>query len=234
MGALFFDADNDKDLDLYVVSGGNEFAAGSQYYQDRLYINDGKGLFTINRQALPKQFSSGSCVTACDFDADGDLDLFVGGRIRPQHYPEGGYSQLLQNEGGRFVDVAESKAPGLSSIGIVNGAIWSDANNDHLPDLIVVGEWMPITVFLNNGKSLRNATTELGLDKTVGWWNSIQASDLNQDGKIDYVLGNHGLNSRYATSLQNPLCIYINDFGNNGNRNAVIAYSNEGKEYPKR
>ncbi|MFN5423300.1 MAG: VCBS repeat-containing protein, partial [bacterium] len=232
MGALFFDADNDKDLDLYVVSGGNEFADGSEYYQDRLYINDGKGGFTINRLALPKRSSSGSCVTACDFDADGDLDLFVGGRSRPQHYPEGAYSQLLQNEGGRFVDVTESKAPGLSNIGIVNGAIWSDANNDNHIDLIIVGEWMPITVFLNNGKSLSNATAELGLAKTVGWWNSIQASDLNQDGKMDYVAGNHGLNSRYTTSLQDPLCMYVNDFGGNGNRNAVIAYSSNGQEYP--
>lgn len=232
MGALFFDADNDKDLDLYVVSGGNEFADGSEYYQDRLYMNDGRGVLTKNIQALPKKFSSGSCVVASDFDADGDLDLFVGGRVKPQHYPEGGYSQLLQNEGGRFIDVTESKAPGLSNIGIVNGAIWSDANNDNLADLIVVGEWMPITIFLNDGKSLRNATAELGLDKTVGWWNSIQAADINQDGRMDYVAGNHGINSRYTTSLENPLCIYINDFGGNGNRNPVIAYTKNGKEFP--
>ena len=232
MGALFFDADNDNDLDLYVVSGGNEFADGAQYYQDRLYFNDGKGVFTINRQALPKIFSSGSCVTASDFDADGDLDLFVGGRIRPQHYPEPGYSQLLQNEGGRFIDVTQSKAPGLSNIGIVNAAIWSDANNDNLPDLIVVGEWMPITVFLNTGKTLRNATEELKLGNTVGWWNSIQAADINQDGKMDYVAGNHGLNSRYTTASQQPLIIYSYDFGNNGTRNAVITFSKDGKEYP--
>ena len=232
MGALFFDADDDGDLDLYVVSGGNEFADGSPYYQDRLYFNDGKGFFKEDEQALPKQFSSGSCVSACDFDADGDLDLFVGGRIRPQHYPEGGYSQLLQNEGGRFIDVTESKAPGLRKIGIVNGAIWSDANNDNLPDLVVVGEWMPITVFLHTGKSFRNATEALQLGNTVGWWNSIQASDLNRDGRMDYVAGNLGLNSRYAIPSFQPLSIYSYDFANNGIRNAVITFSNGGKEYP--
>jgi hypothetical protein len=232
MGVLFFDADNDHDLDLYVVSGGNEFADGAKYYQDRLYFNDGKGNFTLKRDALPINFSSGSCVVASDFDRDGDLDLFVGGKIRPQHYPEGGKSQILENVGGRFIDITTKIAPGLNHIGMVNAAVWSDINNDNLPDLLVVGEWMPITVFLNNGKTFQNITTNLGLSNSVGWWNSIQASDINHDGRIDYVVGNQGINSRYTTSLQNPLSIYVNDFSNDGNNNAVITYTQNGKVYP--
>ncbi len=232
MGSLLFDADNDNDLDLYVVSGGNEFADASMYYQDRLYFNDGKGNFTIDRQALPRNFTSGSCVTASDFDADGDLDLFVGGKIKPQHYPEGGTSQLLENSGGRFIDITTKIAPGLNHIGMVNAAVWSDVNNDNLPDLIVVGEWMPITVFINHGKSFQNITNELGLANSIGWWNSIQASDINHDGYIDYLVGNHGLNSRYTTSSENPLQIYVNDFSGNGNNNAIITYTKDGKTYP--
>lgn len=232
MGALFFDADNDKDVDLYVVSGGNEFADGSEYYQDRFYRNDGKGNFVRDRQALPIEFSSGSCVTAADYDADGDLDLFVGGRIRPQHYPEAGHSFILRNEGGRFADVTDQLAPGLRTIGIVNAALWSDANNDNRPDLVLAGEWMPITIMVNNGQSFINKTTEFGFAKTVGWWNSVHASDLNLDGKIDYIAGNLGLNSRYTSTEKEPLSIYVHDFSNNGNRNAVITYSKEGKQYP--
>ncbi len=232
MGVLFFDADNDHDLDLYVVSGGNEFPDRSIYYQDRLYFNDGKGNFSLNKQALPINFSSGSCVVASDFDRDGDLDLFVGGKIRPQHYPEGGASQLLENIGGRFIDITKKIAPGLNKIGMVNAAVWSDVNNDNQPDLVVVGEWMPITVFLNKGKSFENITTKLGLSNSIGWWNSIQASDMNGDGRIDYVVGNLGANSRYTTSIENPLSIYVNDFSNDGNNNAVITYTQDGKVYP--
>lgn len=232
MGSLLFDADNDNDLDLYVVSGGNEFAAGSRYYQDRLYINDGNGGFKQDTTALPIEASSGSCVTACDFDRDGDLDLFVGGKINPQHYPEGGSSFLLENNGGKFTDATDTKAPGLKNTGMVNAAIWSDFDNDLQPDLIIVGEWMPITVFKNERAQFRNVTTQLGLDKTVGWWNSINAGDFNRDGRIDFILGNLGENSRYTTSSTRPLSIYSNDFGNIGNRNAVITYTENGNTFP--
>ena len=232
MGSLLFDADNDNDLDLYVVSGGNEFAAGSKYYQDRLYSNDGHGRFTFDSTALPVEHSSGSCVTACDFDQDGDLDLFVGGKINPQHYPEGGSSFLLENNKGKFTDVTDTKAPGLKNIGMVNAAIWSDIDNDYRPDLIIAGEWMPITLFKNEPKQFSNITKQFGLENTVGWWNSINAGDFNRDGKIDFILGNLGSNSRYTTSSTNPLSIYINDFGNIGNRNAVITYTENGKRYP--
>jgi hypothetical protein len=141
-------------------------------------------------------------------------------------------SYLLENKGGRFIDVTDQKAPGLRKIGLVNAALWTDANNDYRPDLLLVGEWMPITVFLNTESGLRNATADLNLEKTVGWWNSLQASDLNQDGKMDFVLGNHGINSRYRTTSESPLSIYVNDFGHYGNRNAVITVTESGKEYP--
>lgn len=232
MGVLLFDADNDSDLDLYVVSGGNEFAAGSRYYQDRLYINNGHGDLKWDTTALPAENASGSCVAACDFDQDGDLDLFVGGKINPQHYPEGGNCLLLQNNGGKFTDVTDTKAPGLNNIGMVNAAIWSDIDNDLRPDLIIAGEWMPITVFKNEGAQFKNITQQLGLDNTAGWWNSINAGDFNRDGRIDFVLGNLGNNSRYTTSPTNPLSIYTNDFGSIGNRNAVITYAENGNRYP--
>lgn len=232
MGVLLFDADNDKDLDLYIVSGGNEFAVGSKYYQDRLYTNDGHGQFKLNMDALPVETASGSCVTASDYDQDGDLDLYVGGKINPQNYPGGESSFLLENRDGKFIDVTDEKAPGLKNIGMVNAAIWSDANNDHRPDLIIAGEWMPITVFTNEQHQFRNVTRQFGLENTVGWWNSINAGDFNRDGRTDFILGNLGSNSRYTTSATSPLTIYTNDFGNLGNRNAVITYNEKGNTYP--
>jgi hypothetical protein len=236
MGAVFFDADGDGDQDLYVVSGGNEFQEGSVYYRDRLYRNDGKGGFKLAPDVLPSTTASGSAVVAADFDKDGDLDLFVGGRNRPQHYPEPGQSQLLENVGGKFIDVTEKRASGLAGVGLVNDAVWADINQDGWMDLVVVGEWMPVSVWINNTGRLVNQTRAMGLDKTVGWWNSIKAGDFNKDGKVDFVLGNHGLNSRYAAAAKDStttgLGVYWYDFANVGNRNAVIAYSNKGAIYP--
>lgn len=232
MGALFFDADNDGDLDLYIVSGGNEFVTGSPYYQDRLYINDGKGLFTLKRDALPEMHTSGSCVIAADFDKDGDLDLFVGGRLTPQHYPAAGISQLLENRNGIFVDVTNEKAPGLKDIGMVTAALWTDVNNDNHIDLVMVGEWMPVTLFINNNGTFSNVTEQAGLLHTVGWWNSIQAADFDQDGKTDYVLGNLGLNSRFRTSEKDPLKMYAYDYTKPGAMDAIISYSQDGISYP--
>ncbi|MBX3255521.1 MAG: VCBS repeat-containing protein [Chitinophagaceae bacterium] len=233
MGALFFDADNDGDLDLYVVSGGNEFDSGSPYYQDRLYINDGKGVFSLDKDALPGSMNvSGSCVVAADFDKDGDLDLFVGGRITPQHYPDAGRSRILENNKGVFTDVTNKKAPELGSIGMVTAALWTDMNNDGNIDLIVVGEWMPVTVFMNTNGRFTNVTDQLGLTHTVGWWNSIQGTDFDQDGKTDYILGNLGWNSRFRTSPENPLEIYTSDFSGTGTRDPIITYSQGGNSYP--
>nr|MBI1229110.1 RNA-binding protein [Cytophagales bacterium] len=232
MGVLFFDADSDGDLDLYVVSGGNEFKIGSTYYQDRLYSNDGRGNFKLTEGSLPANPVSGSCVIAADFDQDGDLDLFVGGRLIPQNYPSPGSSQLLENRGGKFVDVTDEKALGLRNIGMVTAALWSDWDNDGWVDLLVVGEWMPITVFKNATGKFENHTESLNLGSTRGWWNSITGADLDQDGYMDYVLGNLGTNSRYKTSIDSPLQIHQYDFDANGTEEAIISYIQAGKRYP--
>jgi hypothetical protein len=160
------------------------------------------------------------------------MDLFVGGRIRPQHFPEGGTSQLLENRNGRFVQVAAEKAPGLDAIGMVNGAVWVDLNQDGWVDLVVVGEWMPVTVFMNRQGRFENSTEKLGLAKTVGWWNTVQVADCNEDGQPDLVLGNHGLNSRYARSDYQSLGVYWYDFSKTGTRHGVISYSTNGEDYP--
>ncbi|HRP57475.1 VCBS repeat-containing protein [Agriterribacter sp.] len=233
MGVLFFDADNDGDQDLYIVSGGNEFAAGSPYYQDRLYINDGKGNFALKPDALPEMHTSGSCVIAADFDRDGDLDLFTGGWLTPQHYPAAGVSMLLENRNGVFVDVTEEKAPGLKDIGMVTAALWTDVNNDNQMDLLIVGEWMPVTLFINHNGTFSNGTQQGGLLHTVGWWNSIQAADFDQDGRTDYILGNLGLNSRFRTSEKDPLRMYTYDHDvPGGTTDAIISYSLNGVSYP--
>lgn len=232
MGAVFLDADGDGDLDLYVVSGGNEFPEGSVHYRDRLYINDGKGNFLLTRDKLPAIAASGSVAVATDFDQDGDIDLFVGGRIRPQHYPEGGISQLLENRNGRFIQVAAEKAPGLEALGMVNGAVWTDLNGDGWEDLVVVGEWMPVTVFMNRQGRFENSTEKLGLSQTVGWWNRVEITDCNGDGHPDLLLGNHGLNSRYARADYQGLGIYWYDFSKTGTRHGLISYTKDGVSYP--
>jgi hypothetical protein len=181
MGALFFDADSDGDADLYVVSGSNEFETGSTNYQDRLYLNNGQGKYELATNALPEVFYSGSCVTGADFDKDGDMDLFVGGRIAPNAYPLPGTSQLLQNNEGTFTEVAEKLAPGLRNIGMVTSALWTDYNQDNWLDLILVGEWMEITVFENHLGQLVLKKSLPGISGNSGWWNSITGADINQD-----------------------------------------------------
>jgi hypothetical protein len=222
MGSLLFDADQDGDNDLYVVSGGNEFEKGSAYYQDRLYLNDGKGNFELNEEALPMITSSGSCVVASDYDEDGDLDLFVGGRLSPQHYPMPGQSYILQNNNGRFKDVTDSIAPGLKNVGMVTAGLWTDVDNDRQVDLIVVGEWMPVTIFKNENGNFKLISE--AVPRSTGWWNSINAGDFDHDGDTDYILGNHGLNSRYKASALQPVSIYATDLNNDGVDDPVIAH----------
>ncbi|GGM88551.1 hypothetical protein GCM10010967_21530 [Dyadobacter beijingensis] len=223
MGSLFFDADGDGDPDLYVVSGSNEFEAGSPYYQDRLYTNDGKGNFKLNTNALPPLTASGSTVNAADYDRDGDLDLFVGGRLAPGAYPMPGESYILRNDGGRFTNVTPQVCAGIGQIGMVTSALWTDFDQDGWVDLIVAGEWMPIVFFKNNKGKLVNVGAQTGLKNTTGWWNSIVSGDFDEDGDIDYVLGNVGLNAEGKPSKDKPLTLLAKDFDHSGTMDPVIA-----------
>lgn len=228
VGLLLFDADNDGDLDLYCVSGSSEFGKTSPHYQDRLYLNDGEGKFSLQESALPKIESSGSCVVAGDFDNDGDLDLFVGGRVVPTAYPVSPRSYLLRNDGqGNFEDITLSASSELDSVGMVTSALFSDIDNDGWPDLIVAGEWMPITIFKNeNGHFTKSKTLK------TGWWYSLAAGDFDNDGDIDFLAGNLGLNSVLQIREGEPVSIYAKDFDANGSIDPFISRYINGKEYP--
>ena len=231
-GVLFFDYDNDDDLDLYIVSGSNEFFEGSEYYRDRLYNNDGNGNFRLDKEALPDLRFSGSCVKAADFDGDGDLDLFVGGRLIPLKYPLPADSYLLVNEGGKFKDMTNILAPALRRAGMVTDALWTDYDSDGDTDLIIVGEFMPLQFFENKGGRLENVSAKTGLTHTSGWWNSITGGDFDNDGDTDYLLGNLGLNTRYKVSPGEPLTIYGGDYDRNGTIDPILAHYIDNTEYP--
>ena len=232
VGGLLFDADQDGDLDLYVVSGGSEFNANTAAYQDRLYLNDGSGNFIRDAQALPRLYSSGSCVSAADFDQDGDLDLFVGGRLTPATYPAPPRSYLLRNEGGKFKDVTQSLAPQLAEIGMVTSALWTDIDNDAQLDLLLAGEWLPVTYFKNEQGKFIDQTETAGLSNTQGWWNSLHGADFDQDGDTDYIAGNLGLNTPLKASSSQPVKITANDYDRNGSVDAIISYYRRGLEVP--
>jgi enediyne biosynthesis protein E4 len=233
IGAVFFDVDGDQDQDLYVVSGGNEFTKDAPELQDRLYLNNGKGLFTKSADRLPVMLTSGSCVKAGDPDNDGDMDLFVGGRLVPGSYPLAPRSYLLENNGkGYFKDVTERYNKILMNPGMVTDAVWTDFNGDKRLDIIIVGEWMGIRVFLNDGTRLTEITDQSGLKDSEGWWNAILAEDFDKDGDMDYVIGNLGLNSRLKTSVNEPVTLYAKDFDNNGSIDAVLCSYIQGKCYP--
>ncbi|HEX5624547.1 MAG TPA: VCBS repeat-containing protein, partial [Saprospiraceae bacterium] len=236
-GSCFFDADGDRDLDLYVVSGGTEYPAGHALYQDRLYINNGAGLYTKSSlKALPRTLSSGSCVVPCDYDGDGDLDLFRGGRTIPDQYPYPPESYLLENKGkGIFEDVTDQKAAELRKIGMVTSAVWMPVSGDHQPDLVVVGEWMPLQFFENqNGTLIRKDAAQFGLKDTEGWWNRIVAADLDGDGDQDLVAGNLGWNYKFHASPEKPFQVYCDDFDDNGSFDIVLAKENSGQLVPVR
>lgn len=233
MGALFFDADNDNDLDLYVVSGGNEYNAHHRHYQDRIYFNNGKGMFKKRTEALPVTNASGSCVVAADYDHDGDLDLFVGGRVMPGSYPKAPRSYLLNNDGtGNFIDVTAKVATDLVQPGMVTSALWTDFDNDSWIDLVVVGEYMPISFYRNaDGKEfIRHHDS--GLTGSEGWWKSITAGDFDNDGDMDYLAGNFGLNSHYRATAEEPINVTFKDFDNNGALEAITSYYEDGINYP--
>jgi enediyne biosynthesis protein E4 len=233
MGSLLFDADNDDDLDLYVVSGGNEYNPDHRNYQDRLYFNDGKGNFTRNESALPKIGASGSCVIGADYDHDGDLDLFVGGRILPTSYPKAPRSYLLRNNGkGIFEDVAAAMSPDLPAPGMVTSALWTDFDNDGWSDLMIAGEYMPLTFFRNVGGLKFVKSSSSGLEDSHGWWKSLTAGDFDKDGDMDYVAGNFGLNSHYRATVDEPINVTFKDFDNNGALEAITSYYENGVNYP--
>jgi hypothetical protein len=223
-GLLLFDANGDGHLDLYVASGGYEKEPGSPNYQDRLYINDGKGNFTEAVDALPKNFTSKLCVKAIDYNKDGKLDLFVSGRVEPWSYPKPVSSMILRNDSKnghiKFTDVTATVAPELKNIGLVCDAIFSDFDNDGWPDLILTGEWMPVTFFKNDHGVFKNVTGNTGIGDKFGWWNSIAAGDFSHNGKIDYIVGNVGLNTFYKASDKYPVYITAKDFDNNGSYDA--------------
>jgi enediyne biosynthesis protein E4 len=237
MGALFFDANGNGHLDLYVVSGGGFLPNFPREYRDRLYLNDGRGGFRWAEDALPEVDASGSCVVAADFTGDGRLDLFVCGRVVPGEYPTAPRSYLLRNDtrrGGpvRFTDVTEELAPGLARVGLASDALWTDFDGDGNIDLIVVGEWMPITFFRNQGGRLVDVTASTGLGATGGWWNGIVAGDFTNNGRTDYVVGNLGLNTELRASPAEPMRLHAADFDGNGSIDPVLSYYIQGRSYP--
>ena len=227
MQAVFFDADNDNDNDLFVVSGGNAFDEKSGMYVDRLYLNDGKGNFSKSSNLFENY--NGKSVTVIDFDKDGDKDLVVGNRIIPKHYPLPAPSLIYENENGTFKNVTASVAPQLEKFGIVNEVIASDFNNDGWEDLIVLGEWTGIGMFRNNEGTFEDVSSKNGLDKEKGWWFSVHETDINNDGFKDYVVGNVGANIKFKATKKNPLKVYANDFDANGTFDVVLSkkYKNE-------
>ncbi len=223
-GMLLFDADRDGDNDLYVSSGGYENERNTLVYQDKLYINDGKGNFKIDSLALPQNLTSKLCVRGADYDHDGDIDLFVSGRVDPWNYPKPVSSFIFRNDTKgsklKFTDVTQSIAKQLISIGLVCDAVFTDFDNDGWQDLLLAGEWMPLTFLKNDKGVFKNLTDQSGIQMQKGWWNSIAPGDFDNDGDIDYVVGNMGMNSFYRASEKYPVHITAGDFDKNGSYDA--------------
>lgn len=228
-GCTFFDVNADGYLDLYVGSSGYELDENSGLFIDRLYVNDGAGNFTRDTTALPEFRGNTICVKATDYNSDGYTDIFIGSGPIPGKYPQSYPSRILKNQKGKLVDVSKTAAPGIESLGIVTDAIWTDQNQDGKTDLIVVGHWMPITVFLSKGKKFRQKSFA-SLKSRSGFWNVIEEVDLNEDGVPDYVVGNRGLNTRLQSSEKEPITIYSGDFDGNGALDQILTYYVQGEE----
>jgi len=229
--ALFLDVDNDSDLDLYVVSGGSEWGALDERYKDRIYINNGTGSFSKSSNSLPKGFiANGSCVVAADFDGDNDADLFIGSRSQFSQYGLSPRSYILENSGtGIYTDVTLKLAPELMDLGMITGAVWADIDGNGSLDLVVVGDWIPITVLENIGGTFENVTENVGLGRTNGMWNTIVVDDFDGDGDVDFIAGNLGLNSKMKASGSEPATIYIGDFDNSGNLDHILTFYKNGE-----
>ena len=234
VGALFFDANGDGKPDLYVVSGGSGSAEGAPEYQDRLYLNDGRGHFRrAPAGSLPAETNSGSRAVAADYRGSGAQDLFVGGRAVPGKYGVAPRSMLLRNDGrGHFTDVTDRLAPELAHVGMVTDAVWQDVDGDGRPDLVVVGEWMPITVFHNEGGGRLKRIAVPGLEKSHGWWNRIIAGDFTGHGRTEFIVGNLGLNTRLRASEREPAQLFVKDFNGNGIVQPLVSYYNGGARWP--
>jgi enediyne biosynthesis protein E4 len=232
--AAAFDADGDGDLDLYIVRGGNSVNVGNPLLDDRLLINDGNGEFKeCEKGSLPFTANNGSCVRPCDFDGDGDTDLFVGSISIPGIYGFSPNQLLLENDGhGHFKDVTDYRMNRLKKIGMVTDACWTDFDKDGDKDLIIVGEWMKVSVLMNNKGIFTDVTHKTGLEETTGWWNCIRAADIDGDGDEDLIGGNLGLNSILKASVKEPVKMYLNDFDNNGSLDQVICSYQDGVSYP--
>lgn len=227
--AIFFDADKDNDLDLYVASAGNDYKEGEQALMDRLYINDGKGNFKRKFDALPEIYVNDGCVRPADYDNDGDIDIFIGGRVVSGNYGIAPKSYFLQNDGhGNFKEMSVTEE--INNIGMVTDAQWVDFNKDGWIDLAIVGEWMSITI-LYNQNGIFTKSSQKKLPNTQGWWNSIIADDFDNDGDIDMVAGNVGLNTKLKASIEQPIRIYLNDFDNNGSLDQILTWYKNGNEY---
>ncbi|WP_154859526.1 VCBS repeat-containing protein [Cyclobacterium xiamenense] len=238
VGALFFDANGDDLPDLYVVCGGNELRKGDTYYQDKFYINRGNGVFEKSDTALPVLRESGSVVVASDMDNDGDLDLFVGGRVTPRNYPHAPKSYILKNSSTeaevKFEDVTEEVAPQLLDLGMVTQASWVDVDGDSMEDLILVGEWMGITYLKNERGKFVNKSVAAGLGDTNGWWFGLQGEDFDGDGDIDFIVGNLGRNYKYQASQSSPFSLYVYDYDNDSKDDLVLSYLDKGVRVPVR
>ena len=231
--AEFFDADGDGDLDLYIAHGGYEFEENDPAFQDELLLNDGKGNFSKSEKALPSLLFSKGCVKSNDIDGDGDLDLFIGGRVIPGRYPETPPSKILLNDGkGNFTDATKTVAPSLDTLGMVTDAVWIDINNDKKKDLVICGEWMPLKVFLNNNNALTDVSSTYIHFESNGWWSRIAAADMDNDGDEDLIIGNIGLNTQFHVGSKEPVTVTYNDFDKNGSLDPILNYYINGTSYP--
>jgi hypothetical protein len=240
-GMLLFDADGDGDLDMYVASGGYENERNTSPYRDKFYVNDGKGNFTMDTSVLPINLTSKFCVRGVDYDHDGDIDLFVSGRVDPWNYPKSVSSFILRNDSKpghiQFTDVTDLVAKDLKNIGLVCDAVFTDFDNDGWPDLILAGEWMPVTFLKNEKGVFKNVTAKTGISSQTGWWNTIAPGDFDNDGDMDYIVGNLGLNSFYRATEKEPVRIIAADFDKNGSYDAFPSLflpdkNGDRKEFP--